>query len=183
MNASRRSVVLLLASSACAASLGAFAAKPEKAPKPDHKDKAAPDRGPDQKPEHGKGHAKKAKHSNGKQLVGDKIKHNGRHAIDHKGSVTSEIDVDNGKISGFHAKHAKKGDLSVTKYKSKQQMAEASAPSGPPRLMTVQDEYLGTMWIGYSYWDDEYEEEVIYWFPYDMIADGDTGAIWYEPAV
>jgi hypothetical protein len=180
MNASRRSVVLLLASSACAVSLGALAAKPEKK---EHKDKAGSEHGPDQKPERGKGHAKKAKHSNGKQLVGDKIKSNGRHAIDHKGDVTSEVDVSNGKISGFHAKHGKKGDLTVTKYKSKQQMARVDLSSTEPRLMAVQDEYLGTIWIGYSYWDEEYDEEVIYWFPYDMIADGDTGAIWYEPAV
>jgi hypothetical protein len=181
MNASRRSVVLLLATSACVAGFGALAAKPEK--KPEHKDKAGAEHGPDQKPGTGKGHAKKAKHSNGKQLVGDKIKHNGRHAIDHKGEVTSEVDVNNGKVSGFHAKHAKKGDLTITKYKSKQQMAQVDLTSAGPRLVTVQDEYIGTMWIGYSYWDEEYDEEVIYWFPYDMIADGDTGAIWYEPAV
>ena len=39
---------------------------------------------------------------------------------------------------------------------------------------------LGTVWIGYSYIDD-YGYEVIYWFPYDMIYDGDTGAIEYIP--
>jgi hypothetical protein len=36
------------------------------------------------------------------------------------------------------------------------------------------------VWIGYSYIDD-YGNEVIYWFPYDMILDGATGAIDYVP--
>jgi hypothetical protein len=48
-------------------------------------------------------------------------------------------------------------------------------------LLLAQDAYIGTMWIGYAYIDD-YGDEVIYWFPYDMILDGDTGAIDYYPA-
>lgn len=172
MNASRRSLVLLLASSALATSFGALADKPAKKPH----DKAG-------QADHGKDHPKKAKHQNGKQLVGDKIKSNGRHALERKGEVSSEVDVKDGKIAGFHAKHAKKGELAVTKYKSKQQMARADALAGEPRLLAVQDEYVGTLWIGYAYYDEDYGEEEIYWFPYDMIADGDTGAIWYEPAV
>ena len=47
--------------------------------------------------------------------------------------------------------------------------------------MTVQDTYLGTTYIGYSYYDD-YGDEYVYWFPYDMILDGDTGAIEYVAA-
>jgi len=45
----------------------------------------------------------------------------------------------------------------------------------------AQDEYLGREWIGYSYVDD-YGYEEIYWFPYDVIYDGDTGAIEWVPA-
>jgi len=88
-----------------------------------------------------------------------------------------------GKIAGLHAKHAKKGDLPVKKYKSNKQMAQVSPmlPGGAPRLISVQDQYVGTMWIGYSYYND-YGEEDIYWFPVDMILDGETGAIWYEDA-
>jgi hypothetical protein len=36
----------------------------------------------------------------------------------------------------------------------------------------------GTTWIGYSYIDD-WGDEVIYWFEYEMIYDGDTGAVEY----
>jgi hypothetical protein len=42
-------------------------------------------------------------------------------------------------------------------------------------------QYMGTTYIGYAYVDELGDEE-IYWFPYDMIYDGDTGAIEYMPA-
>ena len=45
-------------------------------------------------------------------------------------------------------------------------------------IFQLQD--LGIVYIGYSYYD-EYGNEVIYWYPYDMIYDGDTGAIEYIP--
>jgi hypothetical protein len=60
----------------------------------------------------------------------------------------------------------------------------AQGPRGGFQLasyLLAQDQYVGTMWIGYAYIDD-YGEEIIYWFPYDMILDGDTGAIDYYPA-
>lgn len=142
-----------------------FAVKP--ADKPDHQQKA-----------HGKGHEKKAHHKNGKQLLGANAKSNGHHVLEQKGDVTASIEIRDGKVAGMQAKHAKKGDLPVKKYKSTQKMARLDPIGGEPRLMTVQDEYLGTIYIGYSYIDDDGYEE-IYWFPYDMIYDGDTGAIEY----
>ena len=39
---------------------------------------------------------------------------------------------------------------------------------------------LGTAYIGYAYIDD-YGDEQIYWWPYEMICDGDAGAIDYVP--
>ena len=51
----------------------------------------------------------------------------------------------------------------------------------PVNLILAQAQYVGTTYIGYSYIDD-YGDEVIYWFPYDMIYDGDTGAIECVPA-
>src|SRR5258706_10559261 len=75
----------------------ALAAKPQG--KPEHQQQA-----------HGnKDHQKKGHHQNGKQMLGEKIKTNGRHAIDQKGEVSAEVEVKNGKIAGMHAKHAKKG--------------------------------------------------------------------------
>ena len=146
----------------------ALAAKPEG--KPDH-------------PQHaqGKDHQKKSHHQNGRQLLGEKIKKNGHHVVDQKGDVTASIEVRDGKVAGLHAKHAKRGDLPVTKYKSTQKMARVDERQGAPRLMTVEYQYVGTIYIGYAYYDD-YGDEEIYWFPYDMIFDGDTGAIDYVPA-
>ncbi|TLY48890.1 MAG: hypothetical protein E6K53_15405 [Gammaproteobacteria bacterium] len=132
---------------------------------------------------HGKGQGeqhKKAHHQNGKQLLGEKVKTNGHHTIDQKGNVTASVEVKDGKVAGLHAKHAQKGDLPVKKYKSSQKLAQADESSGPARMIAVQ-EYIGTTYIGYAYYDD-YGDEEIYWFPYDMILDGDTGAIDYVPA-
>ena len=124
----------------------------------------------------------KQKHNNGQQLVGAKIKTNGRHAIDKKGEFTASVDVQNGKIAGLHVNHPKKGEVAVKKYKTNKKMAQGvQSPYRNAAFVLVQDQYLGTTYIGYAYIDD-YGYEEIYWFPYDMILDGDTGAVLYEPA-
>jgi len=124
----------------------------------------------------------KANHHNGQQLLADKIKTNGQHVLDKKGGFTASVEVKNGKVAGLHVNKANKGDVPVKKYKTDKKMAlagegryrNASFPLG-------QDQYVGTTYIGYAYIDD-YGVEEIYWFPYDMILDGDTGAIVYVPA-
>ena len=147
------------------------------------------EKGPGEKGPGEKAHGK-SNHHNGKDLVGEKIKTNGRHVIDKKGDYTAAVDVQSGKIAGMHVSHATKGEVPVKKYKTNQKMAEkrghivyASLNRGAetPALQLVQDTYLGTTYIGYAYVDD-YGDEEIYWFPYDMILDGDTGAVEYVPA-
>jgi len=120
---------------------------------------------------------KKANHKNGKQLLGEKIKTKGSHTLDKKGDYTVTADVKDGKVAGVKVKHAKKGDIAVKKYKTNKKMAQVDGPESPA---LPADEYMGTVWIGYAYYD-EYGNEEIYWFPYDMIFDGDTGAIEYVP--
>jgi hypothetical protein len=127
-------------------------------------------------------HAKgKHHHKDGKKLLGDKIKANGNHVIDKSGPMTVSFDVRDGKIAGMKARHEKKGELPVKKYKSKKKMV-AQAPAGVVAVQytPVQDTYLGTTWIGYSYYDD-FGDEQIYWVPYDTVLDGDTGAVEYIP--
>ena len=126
----------------------------------------------------GKGKGK-AKHKNGKQLLGDKIKTNGKHVVETNGPQTVSVDVKDGKIAGMQVKHSKKGELPVTKYKTKTKMASADTLQFAS-MQRVQLQDLGIVYIGYSYYD-EYGNEVIYWYPYDMIYDGDTGAIEYIP--
>jgi len=120
---------------------------------------------------------KKGNHHNGKDLIGQRIKNNGHHQIDKKGDHTVFAEVRDGKIAGVHVKHAKKGDIPVKKYKTNKKMAEADGLRPP----AYPAQYVGTVYIGYAYVDDFGNEE-IYWFPYDMIYDGDTGAIEYVPA-
>ncbi len=126
----------------------------------------------------GKGKGK-AKHKNGKDLLGDKIKTNGKHKIDKQGPHEVSVDVKDGKIAAFHVKHDKKGALPVKKYKTSKKMARLEAPKSG--IVLAQYQYLGTTYIGYAYYD-EYGYEEIYWYPYDMIYDGDTGAIEYVAA-
>ncbi len=78
-----------------------------------------------------------------------------------------------------------KGKGPVKKYKTTKKMAERVGEAHgislvSSRSMLAQSQYLGVMYIGYSY-IDEYGDEYIYWFPYEMIYDGDTGAIEYVP--
>jgi hypothetical protein len=127
--------------------------------------------------------AKKEKHQNGKSLVGDKIKKNGKHKFHENGKHASFVNVKEGKIAGVSVSHADKGEVPVKKYKTTKQMAGLSAGGVQPVSLVLAQgtQYLGMTWIGYAYIDD-WGYEVIYWFPYDMIYDGDTGAIEYWPA-
>jgi len=123
---------------------------------------------------------KKAKHENGKNMVGEKIKQNGKHKFHEHGKHTAYVDVKDGKIMAVNVKHAEKGDVPVKKYKTNKQMASA-ATSGIQPVSLMLTQYIGTTWIGYAYIDD-WGEEVIYWFPYDMIYDPYTDAVEYIPA-
>ena len=126
--------------------------------------------------------APKAHHQHGgKELLGNKIKNNGHHVLHKNGPHTVSVEVKDGKIAGVHVKHATKGDVPVKKYRTNKKMAEADR-FHYASLQLAQAESLGTVWIGYAYYDD-YGDEVIYWFPYEMILDGYTGAVEYIPLV
>jgi hypothetical protein len=125
---------------------------------------------------------KQHKHQSGKDLVGDKVKKDGTHKIHEHGKHAVSVNVSKGKITGVKVKHAEKGDVPVTKYKTTKKMVEG--PTSGIQLVSLdlaQTQYLGILWIGYAYIDD-WGDQVIYWFPYDMIFDGETGAIEYYPA-
>jgi hypothetical protein len=123
----------------------------------------------------------KAKHHNGKSLLGDKLKKNGKHEFHKNGKFTSSADVQGGKIAGVSVKHADKGDVPVKKYKTNEKMAELRGGGQQQPALIIQAQYVGTTYIGFAYIDD-YGYEVIYWFPYDMVLDPYTGAIDYYPA-
>ena len=117
----------------------------------------------------------------GKHLLGEKIKKNGDHVIDKKGPHTVSVNVKDGKIAGMNVKHEKKGAVPVKKYKTSKKMAAATSGLHYAAYNEFAQAYsLGTTYIGYAYIDD-YGDEQIYWWPYEMIYDGDTGAIDYVP--
>jgi hypothetical protein len=125
--------------------------------------------------------AAKGSHHDAKHLLGDNVKNDGHHEIDHKGKYTTSVEVKNGKVAGMHVKHSEKGDIPVKKYKTHNKMAKAADGHIVYASFTsAQDQDLGTVYIGYSYVDDNGDEE-IYWFPEEMILDGDTGAVEYVP--
>jgi hypothetical protein len=125
--------------------------------------------------------AKAQHHHDAKQLVGEKLKQDGHHDIDHKGKYTASVEVKGGKIAALHVKHSEKGNIAVKKYKTHRKMAQNVGGHliyASFRLAQTQD--LGEEYIGYSYIDDDGNEE-IYWFPVEVIYDGDTGATEYVP--
>jgi len=141
---------------------------------------AAPkDKAKSQSEQKAKGH----KHLSGKDLVGDKIKQNGNHKIKDNGKFSAYATVSDGKIAGINVKHSEKGNVPVTKYRTTKKMALGPNPTSGGQAASfvfAQDQYIGTVWIGFAYYDD-YGYENIFWFPYDMVIDGYTGAIEFYP--
>jgi uncharacterized protein with FMN-binding domain len=122
---------------------------------------------------------KKHVHHDGKKMAGGKLKQNGKHEIDKKNGHSVSVEVKDGKIAGMQVKHDKKGEVPVKKYKTTKKMAQRDGIQYANYQLT-QAQSLGTTYIGYAYIDEDGYEE-IYWFPYEMIYDGDTGAIEYVP--
>jgi hypothetical protein len=125
--------------------------------------------------------AAKGNHHDGKQLLGASMKKDGRHVLDKKGHYTTSVDVKGGKVAGVHVKHDTKGDIPVKKYKTNKKLAQVNAHVVYASYRPVQDQYVGTEYVGYSYIDDDGNEE-IYWFPVDVVVDRDTGAVEYVPS-
>jgi len=118
----------------------------------------------------------------GKALLGDNIRKNGPHELHAHGKYIASVSVSNGKITGLYVEHADNGAVPVTIYKTTKNMARGATSSVQfASYLLALSQNIGTMWIGYGYLD-EWGDESIYWFPYDMNGDGDADAIEYSPA-
>src|SRR5580658_4993095 len=71
--------------------------------------------------------AAKATHHDAKQLVGDNLKHDGHHDIDHKGKFTTSVEVRGGKSAAVSVKHSERGNIPVKKYKTHKKMTPAAS--------------------------------------------------------
>ena len=124
---------------------------------------------------------KKQNHHDAKRLVAAKLKTDGHHDIEKKGHYTASVESKGGKIAAFHVVHDTKGEMPVKKYKTNKKMVQATGTHLTYAAFALpQDTDMGTVYIGYSYVDDDGNEE-IYWFPEEEILDGDTGAVEYVP--
>ena len=125
--------------------------------------------------------AKKQEHHSGKDLLGNKIKQNGKHVLHKKGPHTVAVDVKEGKVAGMTVTHDTKGNVPVKKYKANKKMAQVDNGLH----LVAYNEYAqaystGVTYIGYAY-IDEYGDEQIYWWPYEMIYDPWTDTTEYVP--
>jgi hypothetical protein len=124
--------------------------------------------------------AKKQNHHDGHRLVAAKLKTDGHHDIEKRGHYASSVDSKGGKIAAFHVVHDTKGNIPVKKYKTNKKMVQVTSLHLSYASFALPQEDMGTVEIGYSYIDDDGNEE-IYWFPAEEILDPDTGAVSYVP--
>jgi hypothetical protein len=113
---------------------------------------------------------KQKKHQNGRALLGDKIKQNGKHKLPKAGKVDVTVEVKNGKVAGLTATHPSKGNLQVRKVKSRQKLAETA----PGVILAGMKLAQASDWY-YGYWfvDDE-EDDWYYWFTAEDVIVDDT---------
>jgi len=76
---------------------------------------------------------KQKKHQNGRVLLGDNVKKNGKHRLHKAGKVDVSVDVSNGKVVGLTAAHPTKGNLQVRKVKSRQKLTDTQPAVDPDR--------------------------------------------------
>ncbi|MFZ0149215.1 MAG: hypothetical protein WAM72_12930 [Xanthobacteraceae bacterium] len=103
--------------------------------------------------------AKEKHHLNGKALLGDKIKQNGKHKIHTAGKVDVFAEVNNGKVVGVSA-----AGMQVKKVKSRQKLAET-----PPGLMLASMQLAQTDVYYYGYWVYDPVADYYYWFTADVV--------------
>jgi hypothetical protein len=116
--------------------------------------------------------AKKKQHQNGRALLGEKIKQNGKHKLHKAGKVDVSVDVSNGKVVGLTASLPEKGNLTVRKVKSRQKLAEET-----PGLILAGMQFAQYYDYYYGYWFDDGVDDWYYWFPVEYVIVDET---WVE---
>ena len=124
--------------------------------------------------------AKKKIHKSGKNLLGAKIKRNGKHQVDKVGKggkATVDADVKDGKVASMSITDAEGKEITGKKVKTKKKMVEATpqvinaaANSGLMHLAQL-DWYYG--------WYFDYDDyDYYYWYPADEVYWEEDD--WYE---
>lgn len=103
--------------------------------------------------------AKQKQHRNGKGLLGERIKKNGKHKIDTAGKIDVLAEVNNGKVVGVSAT-----GMQVKKVKSRQKMVETT-----PNLILANLQLAQTDVYYYGYWVYDPDYDYYYWFTADVV--------------
>lgn len=103
--------------------------------------------------------AKEKHHLDGKALLGDKIKQNGKHKIHTAGKTDVFADVSNGKVVGMNA-----AGMQVKKVKTTQKLVETA-----PRLILASMQLAQVDTYYYGYWIYDPVADYYYWFPVDYV--------------
>jgi hypothetical protein len=112
---------------------------------------------------------KQQHHKDGHNLLGGKVKQNGRHQVDKAGQSTVSADVTNGKVTAMSANHPQKGNLPARKVRSSRKLAEMEP--GRVRLAANDaDIKLAQATVYYYGWCfDDGLDEYCYWYTADVV--------------
>jgi len=123
----------------------------------------------------GQAHGHKHAHLNGHNLLGDKIKHDGKHELGRLADRVVTADVKNGKVDSMAA-----GDLPVKRVKTNKKMAELengiipAAWDGGHQLAQYDETYYGYCFDdGYNY--------TCYWYAASDVNYADYVWVTYDP--
>ena len=127
-------------------------------------------------------------HNDGMKLLGNRIGTDGRHEIHKVGEHTVSVRVQNKKIAGVTVTHRTKGEVPVKKYKTSKKMVQGdgyihTAAETTDNLIQPTDFRVAQtiVSVGYSFIDPATGNEIIYWYPAEMVIDPLTGAVDYIP--
>ena len=113
--------------------------------------------------------AKKKHHKNGHNLLGGKLKQNGRHQVDKAGQAAVSAEVNNGKVTAMSANHPQKGNLPARKVKSRRKLAEME----PQRVRVAANvegiQFAQALVYYYGWCFDDGLDEYCYWYPADVV--------------
>jgi hypothetical protein len=113
--------------------------------------------------------AKDKHHLDGRALLGEKIKQNGKHKIHKAGNADVFAEVNNGKVIGVSA-----AGMQVKKVKSRDKLAETAG------LIPVSMKLAQTDVYYYGYWVYDPVADYYYWFPADLVV-VDASWVTYVP--
>lgn len=126
--------------------------------------------------------AKQHHHKNGKDLLGAKLKQNGKHNVDKLGNAAVTAEVNNGKVVAMSATDPQKGPLPVRKVKSSKKMAQGASGILTVSASGENAQLAQDYGVYYAWCFDDGVDLWCYWYPADVVI-VDSGWVDYGPAV